>query len=86
MQSTNVYRALIGVRDLVARGYFIPGGTSQRGGGQAPAFRVAHWQTWTGVRPKIGQMFTKINQKLSKSIKVNMVKSGDVNFEFGSEW
>ena len=28
----------IGVRDLVARGYFIPGGASQRGGGQAPMF------------------------------------------------
>ena len=28
----------IGVRDLVARGYFIPGRTSQRGGGQAPMF------------------------------------------------
>ena len=24
---------LVGVRDLVARGYFIPGGASQRGGG-----------------------------------------------------
>ena len=28
----------VGVRDLVARGYFIPGGASQRGGGQAPMF------------------------------------------------
>ena len=37
----------IGVRDLVARGYFIPGGASQRGGGQAPCFRVARCQTWT---------------------------------------
>ena len=40
---------VIGVRDLVARGYFIPGGASQRGGGQAPAFRVARCQTWTQV-------------------------------------
>ena len=29
---------IIGVRDLVARGYFIPGGASQRGGGQVPMF------------------------------------------------
>ena len=29
----------IGVRDLVARGYFIPGGASQRGGGRAPMFQ-----------------------------------------------
>ena len=31
----------IGVRDLnlVARSYFIPGGASQRGGGQAPMFQ-----------------------------------------------
>ena len=29
---------VVGVRDLVARGYFIPGGASQRGGGQAPMF------------------------------------------------
>ena len=36
---------LVGVRDLVARGYFIPGRTSQRGGGRAPAFRVACCRT-----------------------------------------
>ena len=30
---------VIGVRDLVALGYFIPGGASQRGGGQAPMFQ-----------------------------------------------
>ena len=77
---------VIGVRAWLARGYFIPGGTSQRGGGQAPAFRVARCQTWTGVRPKIGRKFVEINQKLSKSTKVNMLKSGDVNFEFGFEW
>ena len=29
---------LVGVRDLVARGYFILGGVRQRGGGQAPMF------------------------------------------------
>ncbi len=28
----------VGVRDWLARGYFIPGGASQRGGGQAPMF------------------------------------------------
>ena len=71
---------------LAARSYFIPGGASQRGGGQAPAFRVARCQTWTGVRPKMCQKFNKITQKLSKSTKVNMLKSGDVNFEFGFEW
>ena len=71
---------------LAARGYFIPGGTSQRGVGQAPAFRVAHCQTWTGVRPKIGRKLININQQLSKSTKVKMLKSGDVNFEFGFEW
>ena len=37
----------VGVRDLVAREYFIPGGESQRGVGRAPAFRVARCQTWT---------------------------------------
>ena len=76
----------VGVRDLVARGYFIPGGVSQRGGGQAPAFRVARCQTWSGVGPKTGRKLTKISQKLSKSAKVNMLKSGDVNFDFGFEW
>ena len=35
----------IGVRAWLARGYFIPGGASQRGGGQAPAFRVARCRT-----------------------------------------
>ena len=76
----------IGVRDLVARDYFIPGGASQRGGGQAPAFHDARCQTWSGVGPKTGRKLIKINQKLSKSTKVNMLKSGDVNFEFGFEW
>ena len=40
----------IGVRDLVARGYSIPGRMSQRGGGRAPAFRVARCRTRSGVR------------------------------------
>ena len=31
--------ATIGVLDLVARGYVIPGGASQRGGGRAPMFQ-----------------------------------------------
>ena len=39
---------LTGVRDLVARGYVIPGGANQ-GGGRAPAFRVARCQTGTQV-------------------------------------
>ena len=34
---------------LAARGYFIPGGAIQRGGGQAPAFHVARCQTWSLV-------------------------------------
>ena len=79
---TVVYRS----EGLAARGYFIPGGASQRGGGQAPAFRVARCQTWTGIRPKIDRKLSKINKKPSKSTKVNMLKSGDVNFEFGFEW
>ena len=36
---------VIGVRAWLARGYSIPGGVSQRGGGQTPAFRVARSQT-----------------------------------------
>ena len=39
----------IGVRDLVARGYSIPGGVSQRGVGRPAAFRVARCQIWTQV-------------------------------------
>ena len=39
---------------MVARGYFIPGGASQRGGGQAPAFRVARCRT-RSVGPKSAQ-------------------------------
>ena len=38
MKGENCAYDQIGVRDLVARGYFIPGGASQRGGGQAPMF------------------------------------------------
>ena len=50
-QKTKSLRILqVGVRDLFARGYFIPGGASQRGGGRAPAFRVARCQTPSGVR------------------------------------
>ena len=70
---------------MVARGYFIPGGVSQRGGGQAPAFRVARCQTWSGVGPNTDRKLTQISQKLSKSAKVNMLKSGDVSFDFGFE-
>ena len=40
----------VGVRDLVARGYSIPGRMRQRGGGRAPAFRVARCRTQSGVR------------------------------------
>ena len=73
---------------MAARGYFIPGARARGGGGQAPALRVACCQTWSGVRTKIGRKLNKIKQKqkLSKSAKVNMLKSGDVNFEFGFEW
>ena len=38
VQGLGAFLIQIGVRDLVARGYFIPGGASQRGGGQAPMF------------------------------------------------
>ena len=38
LQTWHHLNRFIGVRDLVARGYFIPGGASQRGGGQAPMF------------------------------------------------
>ena len=41
--------SVIGVRDLAARGYSIPGGASQRGVGQAPAFRVARCQIGSQV-------------------------------------
>ena len=41
--------SLIGVGELVSRGYVILGGASQRAGGRAPAFRIAYCQTWTQV-------------------------------------
>ena len=85
LRNRSAFSAEVGVRDLVARGYFIPGGASQRGGGQAPAFRVARCQTWSGVGPKTGRKFTKISQKPAKSPKVNMLKFGDVSFELGFE-
>ena len=40
----------IGVRDLVARGDSIPGGASQRGGGQAPMFQCRTLSRPSGVR------------------------------------
>ena len=58
----------------------------EEGGGQAPAFRVARCQTWSGVGPKTGRKLIKINKKTLTFAKVNMLKSGDVNFEFGFEW
>ena len=61
------------------------GARARGGGGQAPAFRVARCQTWSGVGPKTGRKLTKISQKLSKSAKVNMLKSGDVSFDLGFE-
>ena len=70
---------------LAARGYFIPGGASQTGGGQALAFCDARCQTWSRVGPKTGRKLTKISYKLSKSAKVNMLKSGDVSFDFSFE-
>ena len=67
MQSLHFYNIgkestlhLVGVRAWLARGYFIPGGASQRGGGQAPAFRVARCQTWSGVGPKTGRKLSKM--------------------------
>ena len=39
---------------MAARGYFIPGGASQRGGGQAPAFRVARCRTRSLVDIRLG--------------------------------
>ena len=41
-------KSCIAVRDLVARGYFILGRTSQRGRGRAHAFRVACCRTHQG--------------------------------------
>ena len=45
---------VIGVGAWLARGYFIPGGTSQGGCGQAPAFRVARCRTRSGVDIRLG--------------------------------
>ena len=70
---------------MLARGYFIPGGASQRGVGQAPEIRVARCQTWSGVGPKTGRKLSKFNQKLTKSPKANMLKFGDVSFDLGFE-
>ena len=43
----------VGVRDLVARGYFIPGGASQRGGWLGSDVSVSHvvgpGRSWTQV-------------------------------------
>ena len=46
---SNLRIAMIGVRDLVACGYSIPGRMRQRGCGRAPAFRVARCRTQSGV-------------------------------------
>ena len=43
-----------GSEGLEARGYLIPGGTSQRGGGQTQAFRVARCRTRSLVDIKLG--------------------------------
>ena len=45
---------LVGVRAWLARGYFIPGGASQRGGGQAAAFRVARCRTRPLIDIRLG--------------------------------
>ena len=46
---------MVGVRAWLARGYFIPGGASQRGGvSQAPAFRVARCRTRSLVDIRLG--------------------------------
>ena len=71
---------VVGVRDLVARGYFIPGRASQRGCGLAPTFRVARCQTPSG---DIDQNSSLMGQNQSKTPKVNMLRFGDVSFDFG---
>ena len=52
-RSQRVCSTFIGVRDLVARGYFIPGGASQRGGGPGSDVSVSHvvrsGRSWTQV-------------------------------------
>ena len=48
------FRRLNRSEGLAARGYFIPGGASQRGGGQAPAFRVARCRTRSLVDIRLG--------------------------------
>jgi len=53
-------KALVSLQVVVmawlARGYFIPGGTSQRGDVQAPAFRVTHCRTWIHVDIRLGSV------------------------------
>ena len=48
--------AKVGVRAWLARGYFIPGGASQRGGSQTPAFRVARCRTQSLVDIGLGSV------------------------------
>ena len=59
---------------LAARCYFIPGGASQRGGGQAPAFRVARCQTRSLVDIRLGPVW------------VRQVPSGLVGARRGPVW
>ena len=80
-----LFMKMIGVRAWPHAVISSLGARARGGGGQALAFCVARYQTWSGVRPKTGRKLIKINQKLSKSAKVNMLKSGDVSFDFGFE-
>ena len=48
----SIFHSIIGVRDLVARGYVIPGGASQRGGVVGRPRSVSHV-----VRPRQGSGF-----------------------------
>ena len=50
---------LVGVRTWLARAYFITGDVSQRGGGQALAFRVGHCWTWSLVDIRLGPVETR---------------------------
>ena len=64
----------VGVRDLVARGYVIPGGASQRGGGQAPMFQCRTLSD------------TIRGQALRGLVGSRWIPSGLVNVPYGPVW
>ena len=71
---------------LAARGYFIPGGASQRGGVVRPRRSVSHVvRPGQGSGPKLVENCPKSSKRPSKSPKVNMLKFGDVSFDLGFE-